>query len=95
MNDETLLDKILKIYEDKWPNESDYDALKVIEEGEWVANDKWQYCTTIVEYEGKFYEIYQARSGSHFTDYYYEPSSIQEVILKEETRVVQVWVPVK
>jgi hypothetical protein len=92
MND--ILKKVLSIYEETWDIVEDNEKLEVIEEGGWIVDYKWQYCTIIVKYEGKYYEITQSRSGSPFTDYEYSPSTIIEVAPFEETKVIKGWRPV-
>lgn len=84
MNKE-LADKIIELFED--------DALEIIEEGDWVSEGKQDICETIVKHEGKYYEITQSRSGSYYSDYYYDDPDVCEVVPKEITTTK--WVKVK
>ncbi len=71
------------------------DALKTVKDGDWRDDGKWSHRVVVVEHDGKFYKISQSRSGSYYTDYYYNDPEIIEVQRKEETKIVVTWVPVK
>ncbi len=60
---------------------------------EWVDEDKYSYSTTIVSKNGKFFAIDQSRSGSYFSDYFYDKAEVYEVERKEKTITVTTWVP--
>ena len=55
----------------------------IIEQGSWIDDGKRSYCTSVVKIYDKFYEIEECRSGSYYTDYYYEDPEIYEVTPKE------------
>ncbi len=68
-----------------------WDKLEVVEDSDWVQEGKYQYCTTIVkDDEGNHFEIYNNRSGSYHTDWYYGEPSIHAVkpVVETITRVV-------
>jgi hypothetical protein len=74
---------------------SEHDGFRVIEEGEWDDDGKYQYREIIFEHEGKFWALYDQRSGSHFTDWYH---SIREgdhdgivYEVRRVTKTVHVW----
>lgn len=56
----------------------------VIEEGDWISEGKWESNRSIIKFEDKFYCLDRSRSGSYYSDYYYEPARIFEVERKEE-----------
>ena len=45
---------------------------EIIEQGDWINDGKYQHQETIFRFKTKFYSIYAGRSGSHFTDWYYD-----------------------
>ena len=57
--------------------------LTIIEVGDWIDEGKRSYRSSYVKIEDKYYEIEQCRSGSYFTDYYYEDPEVYEVTPKE------------
>jgi len=70
------------------------DEIIIVEEGEWIQDGKCQYRSRIFEVDGKYWEYYQSRSGSPFTDWEYEESDEAiQVERKEVTRVI--WEPVE
>lgn len=64
------------------------DLGKVVDEGEWIEDYKYQFKTDVVHvtdpsigqhldvpFEEGYYQIFQSRSGSYWSDYeYYEPT---------------------
>ncbi len=46
--------------------------IKVIESTDWEGGGKYQDQSVIFEFEGKFYELYQSRSGSYYSDYWHD-----------------------
>ena len=78
--------------------DGDSEVLKLIEESEWVSSGKYEYCDYVFEFEDKFYEVSDGRSGSYFTDWYYtsqeeweDEVECAEVCQKE--KIVTAWVP--
>lgn len=71
------------------------DQSEVIEEGDWTDEGKYSYSESIIRFGDKFYSIQQSRSGSYYTDYYYNDPEITEVTRQEKTVVQVTWVPVK
>jgi len=70
------------------------EGFKVAEEGEWVQDYKYQASTDIVRHEatGRCFEVYQSRSGSYHTDWYYStPELGDEVKLVTKTVTVERW----
>lgn len=53
------------------PGES-VDGLVLVEVGDWVDEGKYSYREVIFAFDGAFYSVLRGRSGSYFTDYYYE-----------------------
>jgi|GEM_PF-5051286 len=56
---------------------------ELIEVGDWIDQGKRSYCTSIIKIEDTYYEIEECRSGSYYTDYYYDDPEIHEVTPKE------------
>jgi len=54
--------------------------LTIINEGSWIDDGKYSFRTSYVKIEDKYYEIEQRRSGSYYTDYYYDDPEVYEVI---------------
>ena len=71
-------------------------GIEVIEQGEWQI--EYKDCSlkeSIVKFEGKYYSITEQRSGSYYSDYYYDDPIIIEVEPKIETVVITKWVEKK
>lgn len=98
MLDEACLDEYHCGYYDI--DEVDFDdehGLQVVEEGDWVQDHKYQYCTTIVkDNEGNYFMLDNNRSGSYHTDWYYGIPDISQVkrVEKVVTKTVVSWEPV-
>lgn len=71
------------------------DDIKIIDDGDWIDDGKYSFRTAIVEYENKFYQINQSRSGSYYTDYYYDDPDIYEVTKRVEMVETTFWDIVK
>jgi hypothetical protein len=63
-------------------------GFETVQEGEWEVDHKWEHKETIIKYLDKFYCVQQSRSGSYFTDYYYNDPDVYEVEPKEITTIV-------
>ena len=83
-----IIEEVLAIYDNTHENEDDYDQYKIVEDGDWVSEYKYEYHTLIVSYKGKYYQINESRTGSYFTDYDYSEPEAFEVI--PEKRMVEV-----
>lgn len=79
-----------------------FKSYRIFENGDWDDEGKYQYSTDVFEIttneDEKFLmQVVTSRSGSYFSDYYY---NIEEVIMvthekKEITKVVDVYTEVK
>lgn len=84
------LDALLAHYQD---NDDDFatDDVVSVEEGEWEIDFK-DYATRSDTYRhvpsGRYFEISQRRSGSYYTDYFYDAPEIYEVYPVVRTRIV-------
>ena len=74
---------------------------KVIKDGDWVCDGKWEFLNMVVQNEetGKYYSYDLTRSGSYYSDYYYQHTEdggveLTEVVPKEVTVVQTQWVAV-
>lgn len=75
--------------------DSPNEYFEIVECGEWEQDHKLQYKDTIFKFGNGFYRLVSGRSGSPFTDWYYESEdwgSIVECNEVEEVEVVKrVW----
>jgi hypothetical protein len=55
------------------------ESVKLIQEGTWEQDYKYQLRTDVFEFEGRYFEHTQSRSGSPFTDWDYGESWVLEV----------------
>ena len=76
--------------------ESDY-GFEFIEASEWEQDHKYQSREVIFKYDGKFYRIFEMRSGSPFTDWHYEDMDVDsngmvdcDEVFKVK-KVVEIW----
>lgn len=73
-------------------NSEDSDEYVVIEEDDWKQSGKYQFCNTLVQTkDGKFWRIYQSRSGSYHSDWYYDEPDVTEVEPYTETITIKKW----
>ena len=74
-------------------NENDEIVYQLIEEGEWTQDHKYQFCDIIFEEvsTGKTYQFTISRSGSPFTDWYYDWDYTKEYdcveVVKKEVKI--------
>lgn len=68
-----------------------FKEVEIIEPDEWIDVGKYSYKDTIVKYQDTYYMISERRSGSYFTDYYYEEPEIVQVSPREENIVKTFW----
>jgi DNA repair protein SbcC/Rad50 len=88
-----------EIVDEAWSEEN---PLEYVEDTGWVGDGgKYEYKETIFKFESKYYLISESRSGSYYSDYYYETedwSDDGEQDCNEVKKVVvekYEWVPVK
>lgn len=65
-------------------------GFEVIEAGEWTQDCKYQLKDWIFRYEGRFYQLTDSRSGSPFTDWYYDSDDWAAEIEVPEVEEVEV-----
>ena len=77
------------------------DGVSVVEAGDWIDDGKYSsFENHIIEFEGKFFSFQgYSRSGSYFSDYYYntEGGDFTDLCLKEVQKkevLVSQWVVV-
>ena len=66
-----------------WRGEGIYESLEHIETSNWEDDGKYSYCDVIFKYDSKIYLWTITRSGSYFTDYYYDWEDIDSSKRKE------------
>lgn len=89
---EDLKQKLIAVAKEDYDGD-DCEDFKVIEEGEWIDDGKYSSCETIIKHKQEYYNVYQARSGSYFTDYEYDDPEVYKVVPKEVVKTV--WKVVK
>ena len=68
------------------------EKYEIVEEGEWISGGKWEHKETIFKdtETGQCYKICVSRSGSYYSDYYYE-DDYEAVAVKPVEKVITVW----
>ena len=51
-----------------------------VRESDWIDEGKFQHGELEVKIEGKNYIFYQSRSGSYYTEYYYDVDDVEEYV---------------
>ena len=79
------MDEVLYLDKDKIykSNETGNEYIGV-DPGDWIDDGKYSYRVSIFKFDDKLWEISCGRSGSYFTDYYYDWENLKEI---EATRV--------
>lgn len=51
----------------------DVEGFKLVEEGEWISDGKYEHCSHVYLHEPtqKYYSIFDSRTGSYYSDYTY------------------------
>jgi hypothetical protein len=70
----------------------DTEDYKVIEEGDWVSSGKYEEKECIIQdiNTGKYYRIFADRTGSYYSDYYYNYYS-EAVEVEQIEKVITCW----
>lgn len=70
----------------------DTEGYKVIEEGDWVSSGKYEEKECIIQdiNTGKYYRIFADRTGSYYSDYYYNYYS-EAVEVEQIEKVITCW----
>lgn len=66
------------------------NGIKLVESGDWIQDGKYQYRDDIFEFQGKYYMLSEGRSGSPFTDWYYDSEDWGEEVDCPEVEKVEV-----
>lgn len=81
----------------KWYNENDgepeNDDIKVVFEGNWEQDYKYQHCEIVYSYQPesaqiRYFSVCLTRSGSPFTDWEYNDPECYEVVPVEVTKTI-------
>ena len=59
----------------------------VVENGEWIDDGKWQHKSIIFQFNDKYYKLIRSRSGSYFSDWYYDSEDQKEFECDEVEKV--------
>jgi len=78
-------DLMLAITEEDAP-----EGFEIVEEGEWIQDYKYQGREIIFKFEDKHYSLYESRSGSYHSDWYYGSENWSEEVEVYEVEPVEV-----
>jgi len=85
---------LLSITEDEYPV-----GFTAVEEGDWVQVYKQQLKEIVFKYQDHFYSLTESRTGSPFTDWYYDseywPDEVDLVEVVPVEKIIKVWERVK
>ena len=56
------------------------DGLKLIDEGKWQSEGKYEAITYIFQFEDSFYWVHDSRTGSYHSEYYYDSQNWKDEI---------------
>lgn len=84
-------------YDDEYPEKSQYE---VVERSPWEDEGKYQFMSVILQdkTDGTYWRYWITRSGSYFTEYYYDYSDVSKVEIEQVEKVevtVTEWKAVK
>lgn len=69
--------------------------LRVVEEGDWLSEGKYESCEVIFTDGERFYSAEATRSGSYFSDYTYnsewDDGDADVVEVRKVTKTVEIW----
>ena len=85
-----LIKELESIVEEIGYDLEELEEAEIVEEGDWVSEGKYEICESIIKYKDKFFRMIQSRSGSYYTDYYYNDPTFYEVEPKVITKTVYV-----
>ena len=78
-------DLMLAITEEDTP-----EGFEIVEEGEWIQDYKYQCREIVFKFEDKHYSLVESRSGSAFTDWYYNSEDWNDEVEVTEVEPVEV-----
>lgn len=70
-------------------DEEEYDSLTV--DGDWFDDGKREFRTSVMKVGDSYYQVDECRSGSYYTDYYYDDPIFYEVEPYTETITITKW----
>lgn len=65
------------------------DGFELVDDGDWILDHKYEIKELVFRYEGKTYLLSSYRSGSYYSDYYYEYEDWSGPVEVPECRPVQ------
>ena len=88
-----ILELLKKEYEENDQETDDLPSFEVVEEGDWVVEHKYEICDIYLKHKHTedHFCITLRRSGSYFSDYYYDDAEFSKVKPLYETKVVRTW----
>ena len=91
-----ILGLLKKEYEENDREADDLPSFEVVEEGDWVVEHKYEICDIYVKHKHTedYFCITLCRSGSYFSDYYYDDAEFSKVKPLYETKVIRTWLDI-
>lgn len=72
----------------------DHEDFELVEDGDWISDGKYDHCSQVVKHlpSGKHYTYTLGRSGSYYSDYYYDyEDTVPDMLeVKQVTKTVTV-----
>lgn len=88
MMSKELIEEVESLLEEYGFDLEEAEEVEIIEEGDWVSEGKYEVCESILKYKEKLFCMVQSRSGSYYTDYYYNEPHFYEVIPKVISKTI-------
>lgn len=93
------VEKAMTVFEGYRDSDGDIDCdsfegdIKIIQEGDWTQEHKYQLQEVIVKYDGIYYQLWRTRSGSYHSDWFYGETTVQPVMEKKKQVIITSWEP--
>lgn len=84
---ETLIDELLAVHQEEHGDDAAYDRWVIVEQGDWISEGKYENRAAVYKHQetGRFFEVRDSRSGSYYSDYYWNDPEAVEVIAQQVT----------
>lgn len=67
-----------------------HNDLTLVHEGKWVDDGKYSFCHRVFQFKDKTYRVTDRRTGSYYSDYYYESDDWDDEVECEEVEKFEV-----
>jgi hypothetical protein len=86
---------VLEVWDEAGEESAPEFDFEIIEEEDWIDDGKYSFKSTYVKWKDAYYRIDQSRSGSYFTDYYYDDPTYVQVVPEQVVVTKTIWKAVK